>query len=118
MLLTVSCECGRSLGIHPKFGGRTFICACGRLLEAPLTSDPPTAAHGRQRRPRLTAVGWAFLVLPAVALVAGGVAASALSVPDPTWRKVYRLLLGGGLLGLVAVLAAALRVSGVRFFRD
>jgi hypothetical protein len=118
MLLTLSCECGRSLGVHPKFGGRTFICACGRLLEAPPASDTPTADTSRPRRPRLTAVGWAFLMLPAVALVAGGVAASALSVPDPAWRTFYRLLLGGGLLGLVAVLAAALRVSGVQFFRD
>jgi hypothetical protein len=94
-------------------------------VEAPSWRRPPEEAERRRPepgRPRLTAVGWAFLLAAVAALLTAGVAAfgfgEAGGLTTATERKFLGLLLGATVLLLVGVAAAVLRVLGVRFFRD
>jgi hypothetical protein len=67
---------------------------------------------------RLNGVGWFFIILAVLALLVGGTATLGLGLETGAERKFFGLLLGGGMLAVVALFAAILRVLGVPFYRD
>jgi hypothetical protein len=91
-------------------------------------SPEPRASNPSQRDPdpirrgpggsRLNAIGCIFILLGVAALVVGGVATLALDLQSRLEQRFFGLLLGGGMFGVVVLLAAVLRVLGVPFFRD
>jgi hypothetical protein len=90
MSFQIPCVSGRELTAEPVQAGLRLTCACGRTVvvppwrKGPHEGPAPPPAGGR---PRLTGIGWAFLLLGLAAVVLTAVGADALGLQTRTERK-------------------------------
>jgi hypothetical protein len=127
---TVECECGRRLEVAAGAAGSRLGCACGREVAVPSLRElrlragpgpepdvevPPDDAPGFSFL-GLTLVSWVLIALLVAALVAVNVVMEA-TFPEAADRRVFRVVFGGGVVMGFALVAALLRVFGVRFVR-